>query len=220
MISFTAEPAVISRGDKSSLRWSVTHATSVSIEPDMGSGLPVGDSRVVAPERTTTYTLTAANSAGQAQASLTVTVGNPPAQPSPAEQSEARLKVLNKQLKDLHFEYNGGGILPEEKPALEEDATLLADLFRLDPEASVAVEGYCDERGSDEYNMALGDRRANAVKEALVGLGVPEVKLNTISYGKEHPVCSNATEECYARNRRVHFSAAREKLSNEAAKVP
>jgi len=66
----------------------------------------------------------------------------------------------------------------------------------------VTVEGDCDERGTREYNLALGARRANAVKEYLVSLGVSAARVETISYGKEHPVCSESTEDCYAQNRR------------------
>jgi peptidoglycan-associated lipoprotein len=78
----------------------------------------------------------------------------------------------------------------------------------MDPNFIVMIEGNCDERGSAEYNLALGDRRASSTKDALVALGVPADKLKTISYGKERPLCTEANEECYARNRRAHFSAA------------
>jgi peptidoglycan-associated lipoprotein len=83
---------------------------------------------------------------------------------------------------------------------------LLADLFRLDSKTTIMVEGHCDTRGSDEYNLALGDRRAAAVEDALVRLGVAREKLTTISYGKEHPLCDAGSEEYYAQNRRVHFA--------------
>jgi peptidoglycan-associated lipoprotein len=66
----------------------------------------------------------------------------------------------------------------------------------------VTVEGDCDERGTREYNLALGARRANAVKEYLVSLGVSSARVDTISYGKEHPICTESTEDCWAQNRR------------------
>ena len=72
----------------------------------------------------------------------------------------------------------------------------------------MVLEGHCDERGSAEYNLGLGDRRATAVKEFLVGLGVAESRLRVISYGKDRPQCTDADEACYQRNRRVHLSAA------------
>jgi peptidoglycan-associated lipoprotein len=75
------------------------------------------------------------------------------------------------------------------------------------PSAVITIEGHCDERGSAEYNLGLGDRRANAAKEFLVGLGVSESQLRTVSYGKERPQCTESNEDCWQRNRRAHFSA-------------
>lgn len=123
-------------------------------------------------------------------------------------------------MKDIHFEYNGGDIAPEELPTLREDATLLSDFLGLDPKASVTVEGHCDARGSDEYNVALGDRRASSVKSALVNLGVPDARLFAVSYGKEHSLCDETTEQCYARNRRVHFSVTRGERMLESRTPP
>ncbi len=96
---------------------------------------------------------------------------------------------------------------PRINPILQADATALKTIFAQDATFTVQIEGHCDERGSAEYNLALGDRRATATKNALVALGIPADKLKTISYGKERPLCTDATEECYARNRRAHFSA-------------
>jgi peptidoglycan-associated lipoprotein len=77
----------------------------------------------------------------------------------------------------------------------------------MDPSFMVTIEGHCDERGSAEYNIGLGDRRSAAVRDALVSMGIPGDKLKTVSYGKERPICTDANESCYARNRRAHFSA-------------
>ena len=92
------------------------------------------------------------------------------------------------------------------RDALTHDAALLKQIFQQDPNFSVVVEGHCDERGSAEYNLALGDRRATAAKDFLVQLGVPADRLKTISYGKERPQCTEATEECWQKNRRAHLS--------------
>ncbi len=73
------------------------------------------------------------------------------------------------------------------------------------PKTKVVVEGNCDERGTSEYNLALGDRRANAAKSYLVSLGIPSRRIKTISYGKEKPLCTESTEECWSKNRRDHF---------------
>jgi peptidoglycan-associated lipoprotein len=98
----------------------------------------------------------------------------------------------------VHFGYNEYNIEDNDKTTLQRQATWLAKY----PSVRVTVEGDCDERGTREYNLALGARRANAVKEYLVSLGVSAARLETISYGKEHPVCSESSEDCYAQNRR------------------
>ena len=92
--------------------------------------------------------------------------------------------------------------------ALTHDADLLKRIFAADPGFTVVMEGHCDERGSAEYNLGLGDRRATAAKDFLVQLGVPADKIRTISYGKDRPVCTDATEACYQRNRRAHLAPA------------
>jgi peptidoglycan-associated lipoprotein len=98
----------------------------------------------------------------------------------------------------VHFAYNAYNIEDSDKAVLQRQATWLAKY----PSVRVTVEGDCDERGTREYNLALGARRANAVKEYLVSLGVSAARVETISYGKEHPVCSESSEDCYAQNRR------------------
>ncbi|HEX4303057.1 MAG TPA: peptidoglycan-associated lipoprotein Pal [Rhizomicrobium sp.] len=98
----------------------------------------------------------------------------------------------------VHFGYNEYNIEDNDKTTLQRQATWLAKY----PSVRVTVEGDCDERGTREYNLALGARRANAVKEYLVSLGVSAARVETISYGKEHPVCSESSEDCYAQNRR------------------
>ena len=98
----------------------------------------------------------------------------------------------------VHFDYNKYVILDVDKATLQRQATWLAKY----PSVRVTIEGHCDERGTREYNLALGARRANAVKEYLVSLGVAAGRIDTISYGKERPICSESTESCWAQNRR------------------
>ena len=98
----------------------------------------------------------------------------------------------------VHFAYNQYNIEDNDKATLERQAAWLQRY----PAIKVLVEGDCDERGTREYNLALGARRANAVKEYLVSLGVSSARVDTISYGKEHPICSESTEDCWAQNRR------------------
>ncbi len=98
----------------------------------------------------------------------------------------------------VHFAYNEYNIEDSDRATLQRQATWLQKY----PGIRVTVEGDCDERGTREYNLALGARRANAVKEYLVSLGVSAARVDTISYGKEHPICSDSTEDCWAQNRR------------------
>ena len=95
------------------------------------------------------------------------------------------------------------------RQALAHGAEVLKRIFAADPSFSVVIEGHCDERGSAEYNLGLGDRRASAAKEYLVQLGVPADRMTTISYGKEKPQCTEANEACYQKNRRAHLGPGR-----------
>ncbi|HMF76506.1 MAG TPA: OmpA family protein [Bryobacteraceae bacterium] len=204
---FTAEPTTVTAGQPSSLRWSVTGANNVTIDNQIGQVSPDGR-RGVYPTATTTYHLTATNTGGTTEGDATVTVSTPPPpQPAPSAPAPTVQEILAKQVQDLHFDYDKSDIRAEDQSILQSDAAALKSIFQLDANFIVTVEGHCDERGSGEYNLALGDRRASATKDALVALGVPGDKLRTISYGKERPVCTDASEDCYGRNRRAHFSA-------------
>jgi peptidoglycan-associated lipoprotein len=205
---FTAEPSTVNSGQPSSLRWSVTDATSVTVDNEIGAVSPNGR-RGVYPTATTTYHLTATGTGGTSEADATVTVSTPP--PPPPVQNTAPTQtvqdILAHQVQDIHFEYDKSEVRPDDQAVLQSDAAALKQIFQMDGNFIVTVEGHCDERGSAEYNIALGDRRAAAAKDALIALGVPGDKLKTISYGKERPLCTDATEECYSRNRRAHFAA-------------
>jgi len=104
-------------------------------------------------------------------------------------------------LKDVYFAYDSYAVSSEARDVLAANAEWLKE----NPRASTEVEGHCDERGTIEYNLALGVRRAQAIKDYLVSLGVAASRLSTISYGEELPVCRDSGESCWARNRRVHF---------------
>jgi peptidoglycan-associated lipoprotein len=206
---FTAEPSTVNSGQPSSLRWSVTDATTVSINNEVGTVSPNGR-RGVYPTATTTYHLTAtAASGGTSEADATVTVSTPPP-PAPVQNTapaQSAQDILAHQVQDVHFEYDKSEVRPDDQSILQADAAALKQIFQMDSSFVVTVEGHCDERGSAEYNLGLGDRRAAAAKDALVALGVPGDKLKTISYGKERPLCTDPSEDCYARNRRAHFAA-------------
>lgn len=205
--SFTAEPSTIERGQSSTLRWSIGNATDMSISQGIGAVQSQGQ-RQVFPTATTTYTLTANGPGGSDSRSVTVSVGTPPPPPPPPP-TGPRLSssdMLQQQSQDAYFDYDKNDIRPDAREALTRDAALLKTIFGQDPNFTVVVEGHCDERGSAEYNLALGDRRATATKEFLVQLGVSADRLKTISYGKERPQCTEASEDCWQKNRRAHLS--------------
>ena len=121
----------------------------------------------------------------------------------PANLTEA----VNIMLSDAMFDYDGNTIRADAQQALNKNADALKKIFTDFPTGSVIVEGHCDERGSAEYNLGLGDQRASSAKAYLVQLGVSGDRLKTVSYGKERPQCTEANDDCYQRNRRAHFSA-------------
>lgn len=107
-------------------------------------------------------------------------------------------------LQDVFFDFDQWVIRPESRKLLESDAQWLA----ANPKAKIQIEGHADERGTEEYNLALGERRAKSVMNFLVNLGVSPSRLSSISYGEEKPFCNDPSEDCYAKNRRAHFVTA------------
>jgi peptidoglycan-associated lipoprotein len=206
---FTAEPTSIQRGQTSTLRWEVSgNVTSVSINQGIGTVQSTGSNRVN-PSDSTTYTLTATGPGGSITGSATVNVSAPPPPPPPpptavAVPIETRLAS---DVQDAYFDYDKTDIRTDAGSVLTRNATALKSILTDFPNASIVLEGHCDERGSAEYNLGLGDRRASAAKEFLQGLGVPADRLKTISYGKERPQCTEQNESCWQKNRRVHFAA-------------
>jgi len=207
--SFTAEPSTIQRGQSATLRWSISNATDMRIDQGIGA-IQSNGSRQVFPSATTTYTLVAEGPGGSDTRTATVEVTSPPPPPPPPTPPPTLTtsELLSQQGQDAFFDYDKSDIRPDARDALTHDADLLKRIFQNDPNVSIMVEGHCDERGSAEYNLGLGDRRATSAKDFLVQLGVPGEKLKTISYGKERPQCTEATEECYQKNRRAHLSVA------------
>ena len=203
--SFSAEPSRIERGQASTLRWSVGNATDISIDNGVGEVQNNG-SRQVTPSNSTTYTLTAKGPGGTDSRSVSVEVSVPPPPPPPPAAKPTATEALSSGVQDAYFDFDKYNIRPDAQQALTQDAGALKQIFADFPAFTVMIEGNCDERGSAEYNLALGDRRATAAKDFLAQLGVPADRLKTISYGKERPVCTEATEACYQRNRHVHFS--------------
>ena len=112
------------------------------------------------------------------------------------------------RLEDALFDYDKATIRTDATTALKQDAGVVRDILSNYPRQKLVIEGSADERGSEEYNLALGDKRARAAEEFLTTMGIPAVQLTIISYGKDHPVCTEATEACWQKNRRAHITAA------------
>lgn len=207
--SFTAEPTSIQPGQSSTLRWEVSgNVVSVAINNGIGTVQNTG-SRRVSPTESTTYTLTASGPGGNTTASATVSVSAPPPPPPPPPPAAPAVSIeqrMSSDVQDAYFDYDKNDIRGDAQGVLTQDATAIKSILSDFPNATIVIEGHCDERGSAEYNLGLGDRRASSAKEFLQGLGVPADRLKTISYGKERPQCTEANESCYQKNRRVHFS--------------
>jgi peptidoglycan-associated lipoprotein len=198
-VTLQASPSSINKGQSSTLSWNSTDATQLSIAPDVGAVTAQG-STPVTPSDTTTYTITATGPGGSANATATVSVAAPPPPPPPT----APEPDFNQEVRDAYFDYDKADIRPDARVAL----STTADFLKRAPSIKVIIEGHCDERGSTEYNLGLGDRRASAVKQYLVSLGVSADRLSTVSFGKEKPFCTEHNEACWQQNRRGHFVKA------------
>ncbi len=207
VLDFAVEPTTVERGQSALLRWSVSNATEVTIDNGVGTVQSNG-SRKIIPSESTTYKLTARGSMGEVTATATVNVTGaaPPPPPAAATGTGTLESRLGSQVQDAYFDYDSSSIREDARTALTKDADALKGIFNDFPNATIVIEGHGDERGSAEYNLGLGDRRASAAKEFLTLLGVPADKLKTISYGKERPQCTEATESCYQLNRRAHVT--------------
>jgi peptidoglycan-associated lipoprotein len=130
-----------------------------------------------------------------------------PAPRYPNAVTRARIDELLARIEDAYFDYDRAALRPDALKALQADSTELRDILKDFPDYKLTIEGHCDERGSAEYNVALGEKRAEAAKDYLVQVGIPSAQLNVISYGKEHSVCEEHDEACWQRNRRIHIVA-------------
>jgi peptidoglycan-associated lipoprotein len=204
--SLTASRQAIEKGQSTTLSWETTNANDVSIEADGITTKTLGaveahGSIQVTPGDSTTYKLYAEGPGGAQTVSARVTVSVPPP-PQPPVSGPSEDELFGQNVKDIYFNLDGFEIRPDQQTTIQRDAAFLTE----HPNLTFAVEGYCDERGSIEYNLALGDKRANAVKEMLVAAGVSSANVNAISFGKEKPICQEHDESCWQQNRRSHFS--------------
>lgn len=198
--SISVSPSSIQAGQSASLTWQTSNATDVSID-GIGAVQPNG-SQSVSPSDSTTYHLTAKGSGGTQEATARLTVTQPPPPPPPPPTPTVSDEDLfNQNIKDVYFDYDKSDMRADQQGSMQANAQFLGQ----HPNISVLIEGHCDERGSTEYNLALGDRRASAVKDALTGVGINASRIKTISYGKEKPFCTESNEACWQQNRRGHF---------------
>jgi peptidoglycan-associated lipoprotein len=197
--SISVSPDTIQKGQSATLSWQTSNATDVSID---GIGaVQASGSQQVSPADSTTYHLTAKGSGGSQDASTRLTVTQPPPPPVTTAPSVTDEDLFGQDIKDVYFDYDKSDIRADQRAYLQADAQFLNQHSSM----SFTIEGHCDERGSTEYNLALGDQRASAVKNALVSAGVNANRIKTISYGKEKPFCMESNEACWQQNRRGHF---------------
>lgn len=197
----SVNPPSIERGQSATLEWSTTDASSVTI--DGVGNVAVSGTQQVHPTQSTTYRLTATGPGGTESATARVTVTNPPPPPpmAPASRNVSEEELFAQEVKTIYFDYDKYEVRDDQKSVLQGNANFL----RAHPNMKLVIEGHCDERGSEEYNLGLGDRRANSLKEALGALGINGDRIRTLSYGKERPVCTDSNEDCWQRNRRGQF---------------
>jgi peptidoglycan-associated lipoprotein len=125
----------------------------------------------------------------------------------PDAQTRAKLNELLAAIRDAYFDYDKHSLRPDAQATLTENAKSIRAILNDYPAYKLTIEGHADERGSAEYNLALGEARAQKAKEFLVEIGLPAEQLRTVSYGKERPQCTDSTEECWQKNRRAHVVA-------------
>lgn len=204
-ITLRATPAAVESGQSVGLQWEAKNASDVRIDPELGEVQAQG-SRSVKPSSSVTYTARAIGPGGTAIDTARVTV-NRPAPPAAPPRSSSNVtntslaNLFNQNVQTIYFDYDQSDLRPDQMTRLNSDAAWLKE----HRDARFTIEGHCDDRGSEEYNLALGDRRANRVKEYLVQQGIDTSRIRTVSYGEERLICREETTDCYQKNRRAAF---------------
>ena len=199
--TLTADPLAIDQGQSVVLNWRTQNATTVSID---GIGtVPANGTQTVAPSTSTDFHLTAKGDGGTTEANVRVTVRVPEAPAAPANEagdmgSEA---AFHQHVQDVFFDYDSYELRPDARTSVAQAATYL----QAHPAIRLVIGGYADERGSAEYNLALGENRANSAKTALVSAGIASSRIRVVSYGKEKQFCTESNESCWQQNRRDQF---------------
>lgn len=194
-----ASPTEVQQGQSVTLTWKTSNATDVAIA-QVGA-VQANGFQSVTPTESTTYHLTAKGPGGVQEADARVTVVPASATQSNSPGNEGNLSDSGNRL-DIFFDLDDYSIRPDQVATIQTDAQFLKE----HPDMRIVVEGHCDELGSTEYNLALGDKRATQVKAALEKAGVSPARMRTVSYGKELPVCTEQTDNCFSLNRRAHIT--------------
>jgi peptidoglycan-associated lipoprotein len=196
--TLVATPDVIERGQSAVLKWQTANSTDITIA-GLGMVSQAG-SRSVNPATSTTYTLVAKGPGGKMEVSARVTVNAK--SNSAAAQPLTDEELFSKNVRDVFFDYDKSYIRPDQLPTAQSNAAFLKQY----PSMKVVVEGRCDDRGSEEYNLALGSSRAEAMRQALLQDGISADRIKTVSYGKEKPLCTDDNEGCWQQNRVDHLA--------------
>ena len=198
--SISVSPNTVQAGQAASLTWQTSNATDVSID-GIGAVQPNG-SQSVSPTDSTTYHLVAKGAGGSQEATARLTVTQPPPPPAPpAAPTVTDEDLFSQNIKDVYFDYDKADVRGDQQSSVQADVAFLNQHANI----NITIEGHCDERGSTDYNLALGDQRASAVKNALTAGGISASRIKTISYGKEKPFCTESNEACWQQNRRGHL---------------
>jgi len=197
--SISVSPDTVQPGQAASLTWQTSNATDVSID-GIGAVQPNG-SQSVTPTDSTTYHLVAKGAGGSQEATARLTVTQPPPPPPAPAPTVTDEDLFSQNIKDIYFDYDKADIRADQRASIQADMTFLTQHTNI----NITIEGHCDERGSTDYNLALGDQRASAVKNELTTAGISASRIKTISYGKEKPFCTESNEACWQQNRRGHL---------------
>ncbi len=206
--TISADPLAIDLGQSVVLNWRTQNATVVTID---GIGqVNVNGTQTVAPSNSTNFHLVAKGDGGTTEANVRVTVRVPVAPTVPANTGSlpgdmGTDEAFHQNVQDAFFDYDSYDLRPDAQTAISQGAAYLA----AHPAIRVVIGGYADERGSAEYNLALGENRANSARSALIAAGVAPNRLRVISYGKEKQFCTEENETCWQQNRRAQFSLDR-----------
>ncbi len=216
--SISADPLNIDLGQSVVLNWRTTDATSVAID---GIGpVAINGTQTVSPANSTNFHLVAKGDGGTAEANVRVTVNTVPVLPRPPATGTSTAggdtglgtggdmgteAAFHQNVQDIFFGYDSFEVAAESESSVAAAARYLNTHTAI----KVLIGGYCDDRGSAEYNLTLGQNRAEAAKSALVSAGVSSSRIRTVSYGKERQFCTDETESCWQQNRRAQFSLDR-----------